>query len=762
MPECLVMSSSTDEMQEFARVSAEQRIQLEAPAIAPDVVARKAVFQRLVSATGRTAFVAAPGGYGKTSQVAIWARQDGRPLGWVQLGVGDDAASTLVSLLVDALTRVTDLDVGALPTGAMSPQQYTDHVAPALGRAIHRCETPFVLVLDDLHTLADEASLDVVVSIAQNVPNGSTVVLVSRSGPGPAFARVRVHPGIVEIATPELALDRHGVAAVLRSLGVPEDGPLLDRIANETAGWPAGVRLLGIESLAPSGGPDEVPASDGPNRSLADYVHTEWLRRLTSSESDFLMRVSGLDWLSGALCDHVLDRTDSDRVLRSLHGNRQTALPLDRHGGAYRMHRILKEVLVTRFEQIDLVGRQRVDLRASVWYELAGDVDRAVRHAARGGDAGRAIRLINEHAPQFHSAGRHAQVADWLGLLPRSTVVTRADLCLVGTFSALGTGKGDEAMVWIRMARAAIASERSSGGGNNSGGEQDVDSLVAAVNALVGVGSVSELMSDARLAHDRSLHGPRHIIACEAYGVLAFATGDLEAARRLFAEGAAEAAVATAHTDEAFCNAHLAVVLDELGEGQLSREAALRARHLLDDIGLAEVPTMVLVTAVSAQAAARDGDLRLAKAETLRTLTHLTSLSSAAGLVTAQARIALACAALQLHDRARADAMLDELRSHLSAWPGAVTPHRQLGRLEQRLRALTASSSGPVLPLTEAELRVLRLLPTNLRHHEIADRLFVSRNTVKTHAASIYRKLGVASRSDAVDRARQAGLLPAM
>ena len=757
MSEWPVMTSSNDEMQQFARVSSERRIQLEAPAIAPDVVAHKAVFERLASATGCTVFVSAPGGYGKTSQVANWARQDGRPLGWVQLCVGDDAASTLVSLLVDALTRVTDLDVGALPAGAMSPQQYTDHVAPALGRAIHRCETPFVLVLDDLHVLADEASIEIVVSIAQNVPSGSTVVLISRFGPGPAFARARIHPGIVEIATPELALDGSGVAAVLRSLGVPDDGPLLDRIASETAGWPAGVRLLGIESLAPSGGPDEAPAFDEPNRSLSDYVHTEWLRRLTSSESDFLMRVSGLDWLSGALCDHVLDRTDSDRVLRSLHGNRQTALPLDRHGGAYRMHRILKDVLLTRFEQIDLVGRQRVDLRASVWYELAGDVDRAVRHAARSGDAERAIRLINEHAPQFHSAGRHARVADWLGLVPRSTVVARADLCLVGTFSALGMGKGDEAMVWIRMARAAIRSDR-----NNRSSERNVDSLVAAVNALVGVGSVSELMSDARLAHDRSLHGPRHIIACEAYGVLAFATGDHEAACRLFAEGAAEAGVATARTDEAFCNAHLAVALDELGEGQRSHEAALRARHLLDDIGLAEVPTMVLVTAVSAQAAARDGDLRLAKAETLRTLTHLTSLSSAAGLVTAQARIALACAALQLHDHARADAMLDELRSHLSAWPDAVTPHRQLGRLEQRLRALTATSSVPALRLTEAELRVLRLLPTNLRHHEIADRLFVSRNTVKSHAASIYRKLGVASRSDAVDRARQAGLLPAL
>jgi LuxR family maltose regulon positive regulatory protein len=62
--------------------------------------------------------------------------------------------------------------------------------------------------------------------------------------------------------------------------------------------------------------------------------------------------------------------------------------------------------------------------------------------------------------------------------------------------------------------------------------------------------------------------------------------------------------------------------------------------------------------------------------------------------------------------------------------------------------------------LTESELRVLRLLPTNLSLADIASQLYVSRNTVKTHVASIYRKLEADKRSDAVERARSAGLLP--
>ena len=64
-----------------------------------------------------------------------------------------------------------------------------------------------------------------------------------------------------------------------------------------------------------------------------------------------------------------------------------------------------------------------------------------------------------------------------------------------------------------------------------------------------------------------------------------------------------------------------------------------------------------------------------------------------------------------------------------------------------------------VEPLSPAEVRVLRYLPTHLSFGEIGEALFVSRNTVKSHAMAIYRKLGVTSRSAAVRAAVDAGLI---
>jgi LuxR family maltose regulon positive regulatory protein len=63
-------------------------------------------------------------------------------------------------------------------------------------------------------------------------------------------------------------------------------------------------------------------------------------------------------------------------------------------------------------------------------------------------------------------------------------------------------------------------------------------------------------------------------------------------------------------------------------------------------------------------------------------------------------------------------------------------------------------------PLSERELAILRYLPTMMSNQEIAGELFVSVNTIKTHLKAIYRKLDAPGRREAVQRARDLGLVP--
>ena len=88
---------------------------------------------------------------------------------------------------------------------------------------------------------------------------------------------------------------------------------------------------------------------------------------------------------------------------------------------------------------------------------------------------------------------------------------------------------------------------------------------------------------------------------------------------------------------------------------------------------------------------------------------------------------------------------------------GASADPGPLRRLISALRKRRAAA--PLEPLTDAEMRILRLLPTPLTLREVGDRLFVSHNTVKSHTRVLYRKLDVTSREEAVARAREHGLI---
>ena len=97
---------------------------------------------------------------------------------------------------------------------------------------------------------------------------------------------------------------------------------------------------------------------------MAEYLESEWLWGLTADEREVLTYVSPLEWLSGPLCNQVLDRNDAGEVLHRVFRDRMLLIPLDRRGDAYRMHGLLRDALQAHFERTDAEGVRRVHLRA--------------------------------------------------------------------------------------------------------------------------------------------------------------------------------------------------------------------------------------------------------------------------------------------------------------------------------------------------------------------------------------------------------------
>jgi LuxR family maltose regulon positive regulatory protein len=205
-------------------------------------------------------------------------------------------------------------------------------------------------------------------------------------------------------------------------------------------------------------------------------------------------------------------------------------------------------------------------------------------------------------------------------------------------------------------------------------------------------------------------------------------------------EGAEEAAVLGAPAVEAYCTAMLALIAHFEGDTARSASLARTARRIAVDNRLERASGMAVVSAMCALTAASTGDAR-------------------AGWANVQTRVALAHTSVLLGDRIGAETLVREAREMLIRQPDATRALRQLTKLEELIGHMRRRSSIGSSALTTAELRVLHYLPTNLSLAEIGNRLYVSRYTVKTHCASIYRKLNVSSRSEAVDAARDLGLL---
>ena len=125
-----------------------------------------------------------------------------------------------------------------------------------------------------------------------------------------------------------------------------------------------------------------------------------------------------------------------------------------------------------------------------------------------------------------------------------------------------------------------------------------------------------------------------------------------------------------------------------------------------------------------------------------------------------QTRTFLGRAAIGIGDLELAGPLLEQARRELERFPdaGDPSPPARAGGTHARGHAREAAACSPSR-LTKAERRVLEVLPTHLSVDAIAETLQISANTVKSHQRAIYRKLGVARRSDAVAAARRHGLL---
>ena len=234
--------------------------------------------------------------------------------------------------------------------------------------------------------------------------------------------------------------------------------------------------------------------------------------------------------------------------------------------------------------------------------------------------------------------------------------------------------------------------------------------------------------------------------------------GEIDQADDLFADVAEEGVERGAPEAAAVALGQRAAVAIGRGKWVEAEEFAERALWVARRSRLDEYPTSALHCALAARVALHRGETRsahefLARAQRLRL-----RVTYALPYFAVQTRLELARAYLTLADAAGAETMLREIEALLRRQPDLGTLRSEVDELRASVKTMRADAPG-ASTLTEAELRLVPYLTTHLAFREIGERLFVSHNTVRSQAMAVYRKLNVSSRSGAVERAGELGLL---
>ena len=242
-------------------------------------------------------------------------------------------------------------------------------------------------------------------------------------------------------------------------------------------------------------------------------------------------------------------------------------------------------------------------------------------------------------------------------------------------------------------------------------------------------------------------------------GIARILGGDLDGGDLSLDDAVSAGQETDAPDDLAIALSQRSLVAMARGHWDQAQTLASQARTALRRAGIEESYATPLICAVRARAAMHQKDTAAARQELINAQPLRPLLTYALPHLATQTRIELARVHLALADLAGARTLLREVDDLLKRRPGLGTLVAQA----QTLRAQLASEHGSTVPgasaLTAAELRLLPLLSTHLSFPEIADEIFLSRHTIKTQANSIYRKLGASSRSQAVSRSRELGLL---
>jgi LuxR family maltose regulon positive regulatory protein len=701
--------------------------------------------------------VVAPPGYGKTTLLSQWAERSGQSFAWVSVDEGDNDPKVLLTYVAAALDAVEPIGQRVFDALASAGSSVLGSVVPRLGSAFASMSSPVVLVLDDVHLLHNSECRAALSVLADHVPGGSRLALAGRAQPPLRVARLRAEGRIMEIGPRELSLTRDEASSLLRNAGLTLGEEEVLTLHQRTEGWPAGLYLAAL--YLREGGPlaSAAVSFGGDDRLVSEYMESEFLARISRRQRAFLTQTAVLERMCGPLCDAVLELSGSATVLAGLERSNLLLVPLDRHKEWYRYHHLFRDMLLAELHRLEPELMPVLYRRAAQWYEHNGAPSEALEYWMKAGEVDATARLAAALALATYQRGRAATAERWFGWLEdHGAMENHPAVAAVAAVIPAMIGSPADA-----ERRAGVA-ERAATDASQADGSSPVEPWLALLRALLCRDGVEQMRADAELAAKTTAAGSFwRAGSLLLLGMALLMAGDPDQADAVFEDQVAEARAAGGTLGACVALSERSLLAMARGAWDLGERHLSQARAVARESHVEDYPAVTIMHAAAARMALHHADRPCARAELTRAQRLRPALTYAIPHFAVQARTELTKVHLALGDLTGARTLMREVDDILLRRPGLGVFTRQAEDLRVELSHARGSPALGASALTTAELRLLPLLSTHLSFPEIAAEVFLSPNTVKSTVHSIYRKLGTSSRSQAVSRLRDLGLLEA-
>jgi LuxR family transcriptional regulator, maltose regulon positive regulatory protein len=606
------------------------------------------------------------------------------------------------------------------------------------------------LILDDFQRLSSGDARDSVAWFVDRAPPTLQLVIGTRIEPPFPLAALRARGELLELRADDLRFSRDEADALLNgrsALELSRDD--VETLVGRTEGWPAGLYLAALSLAGASDRHAYVGRFGASSRHVVDFLTEEVLNASDPVTLELMLKCSVLERFCGSLCDVVLEQDGAAGRLAGLARTNLFLVPLDDKGEWYRFHHLFAELL--RME----LGRREPDTvaalhrRAYAWHRDHGTIEEAIHHALEAGAFAEAADLVAAEWLRYVNVYRFASVLAWVQRFPDCVLRSDVRLLLVKAWVLSLAGRGEEAAAVIeaveqpdRLNQEPLPDRFTS-----------VEASLTLLKAISPLGNVGAQVAAARRAAELEGTGSAwRSIVCWANGWGLYFSGDVDEADRWFEEAVVLSRAAGLATTAAGSLAYRSLMAGDRGRIEEQRRLADEAAEILGTYRLDELNGSVHI----ALGASRAADGRLGEALPLAERGLAIVRRRAEPLDVANALLRELAVLQPLGERERAAAVLAEARAVVESCPDPGVLPARLAALERKMGERGAPCDGE---LSERELTVLRMLSGSLSERDIGRELYLSYNTVHSHVRSIYRKLGVVSRAEAVAHARRDGLL---